>query len=104
MHHQTPDRVREVGASTADHRRMVQAELPGGHTHEAAQGRKVHVWKRGKLYLARGRHNGRYFGEPLGADVATAARSLRRVLAELDDGAYVPPSERRVRLVAVRRP
>jgi len=76
---------------------MRQGELLGGHAHETTSGKTVYVWRRGKSYLARGRWNGRYFGETLGNDTATAARNLRRLLNAVEDGAYRPPSEARAR-------
>ncbi|WP_439627018.1 hypothetical protein [Gemmata sp.] len=76
---------------------MTQGELLGGHAHETASGKTVYVWRRGERYLARGRWNGRYFGETLGNDTATAARNLRRLLNAVEDGAYRPPSEARAR-------
>src|SRR5262245_49918132 len=43
----------------ADSRRMVRAELMGGHTHVTLVGIHVHVWLRGDRYLARGRNKGK---------------------------------------------
>lgn len=37
---------------------MVAVALLGGHTHETINGIKVHVWKRGETYIARGRLQG----------------------------------------------
>ena len=74
-------------------RKMVRAELLGGHSHGTARGKNVHVWKRGEAYLVRGRLDGRQFGDSLGSDPASASVQLRRVLAEMDDGTYRSPSE-----------
>ena len=45
------------------HRKMVKADLLGGHSHETACGKTVHVWKRGETYLVRGRLAGHQFGD-----------------------------------------
>ena len=80
--------------------KMIRAELMGGHTHATLDGAQVHVWKRGPKYLARGRFQGRPFGETLGASEAEAAARLRQVLAEIEGGSYVRPSEARGRPLA----
>ena len=85
------DRAEKVGSKTA--RRMVKSDLLGGHTHATARGKNVQVWKRGEVYLVRGRLEGRQFGDSLGSDPASATVQLRRILAELDEGTYRPPSE-----------
>jgi hypothetical protein len=72
---------------------MIRAELMGGHTHATLDGARVHVWRRGPKYLARGRFQGRPFGETLGASEAEAAARLRQVLAEIEGGSYIRPSE-----------
>ena len=65
---------------------MVRAELMGSHTHTAATGVNVHVWRRGETYLVRGRWQARAFGEDIllarwaaasrRGDRATAAAAL----------------------------
>ncbi len=84
-------------------RKMVAASLMGAHTHEASNGRSVHVWRRGETYLARGRWDGAAFGETLGRDAREAAARLRRLIGEVEDGAYVRPSDRPRQLVSGRR-
>jgi integrase len=76
---------------------MVRAELMGSHTHATLDGVHVHVWKRGPKYLARGRFQGRPFGETLGASEPEASARLRQVLTEIESGSYVRPSEARER-------
>jgi integrase len=79
------------------HRRMVRAELMGGHSHETACGVAVHVWLRAGNYLARGSYLGQRFGHTLGSDVGVATSRLRRLLSEIEDGSYVRPTEARQR-------
>ncbi len=76
---------------------MIRAELMGGHTHSTIDGLRVHVWRRGDKYLARGRLHGRSFGETLGGDLAGATARLRQMLNEIENGSYVRPSEARRR-------
>jgi len=78
---------------------MSQAELMGGHVHETAGGKRIHIWKRGDKFIARGRFQGRYFGETLG-DQSTATTKRRRLLTTIEDGAYRPPSEAHRRQLA----
>jgi integrase len=82
---------------------MVRAELMGSHTHATLAGTKVHVWRRGNKYLARGRFQGRPFGETLGADPLHAAAHLREILLAIDNGSYVRPSDSRNQLVSTGR-
>ncbi len=74
----------------------------GGHTHTTLCGVCVHVWRRGTKYLARGRYQGRAFGETLGEDNARATARLRQLLNEIEEGTFVRPSESR-RLPLSRR-
>ncbi len=76
---------------------MIRAELMGSHTHSTIDGLRVHVWRRGSKYLARGRLQGQAFGETLGGDLAGATARLRQVLTEIENGSYVRPSEARRR-------
>ena len=46
----------------ADSRRMIRSELMGAHSHSTLCGVKVHVWRRGGKFLARGRFHGQPFG------------------------------------------
>lgn len=87
-------------ARRAADRKMVRSQLLGGHSHAAANGACVHVYRRDGKYMARGRHGGRQFGQTLGADEREAAANLRRLLGDLDDGAFVMPSESRKRPLA----
>ena len=79
---------------------MVRAELMGRHTHCTLCGIQVHVWQRGEQYLVRGSYQGRMFGKTLGRHVAEAVARLRRLLTEIDDGAFVRPSEARTQALS----
>ncbi|HEX4591502.1 MAG TPA: hypothetical protein VH120_16315, partial [Gemmataceae bacterium] len=83
--------------NAAPGRRMVRAELLGGHTHQTTSGVMVHVWLRDGRYLARGSFQGGRFGKTLGDDPVRAAAELRHLLAEIEDGRFVRPSEDRDR-------
>jgi hypothetical protein len=79
---------------------MVRSELLGSHTHETTNHVEVHVWQRGGKYLARGRLDGRPFGETLGGDPAQAAARLRQLLVEVENGGFVRPSDRHRRQIS----
>lgn len=85
-------------------RAMVRSELLGSHSHSTSAGVSVHVYTRGGKFLARGRSGGRQFGYTLGSSAPEAVAALRRLLVELDDGTFVPPSERPKRPLAAARP
>lgn len=90
----------QVRVEVSDRRRMTKSELMGAHTHETSGGaNKIHVWKRGDNYLARGRIGGAAFGETLGAEPGASVK-LRRLLTELEDGAFARPSERSRRSIS----
>ena len=72
---------------------MLCGELSGSHKHESRTGKCVHIWRRGNVYLARGRHEGRAFGKTLGKTEQDAAAALRHLLCTLENGSFVPPSE-----------
>jgi hypothetical protein len=80
-------------------RRMIPAELLGGHSHMTTCGKGVHVWIRDGKYLARGRYQGRPYGVALGTDEREAVAALRRLLVELEDATFKPPSEARIQLL-----
>ncbi|MFQ3594203.1 MAG: hypothetical protein SNJ82_13570, partial [Gemmataceae bacterium] len=82
---------------------MMAAALLGDHTHETTNHIKVHVWKRGETYIARGRLQGRAFGETLGRERRAAESRLRKLIGEIEDGAYVRPSDQPRQPVASRR-
>jgi integrase len=94
---QQPEDLKPLPAAN---RRMVRAELMGGHTHSTLAGVSVHVWRRDGKYLARGRHQGQPFGETLGGDALQAAARLREILTKIDHGSYVRPSDGRKQLVS----
>lgn len=80
-------------------RRMVATELMGSHSHNTLADIRVHVWKRGNKFLARGRYQGRPFGENLGNNELQAVVRLREILTLIDNGTYVRPSEKRKELI-----
>lgn len=73
---------------------MRRSELSGQHTHSTARQVDVHIWMRSGKFIARGRYEGRPFGETLGADEADAVFRLRRLLVEIDDGTFIRGSDR----------
>ena len=101
--HNQPPRPEDPGNTGPDRRRMVPGRLLGSHSHETADGRKVHVWVRGSKYLARGYYNRKAFGQDLGTDPREAAAALRRLLVQLEDGTFIPPSEARKRQLKARQ-
>ena len=76
---------------------MEQAQLLGSHSHATDAGVTVSIWKRGAVYIGRGRLFGRQFGKSLGADTREAAANLRHLLVEIDNGAFERPTEARRR-------
>jgi integrase len=94
-----PDTQVEVAPSRGQARRMVSATLMGSHTHTTLTGVEVHVWIRRNTYLARGRVEGRSFGETLGSDASEATARLRQILTEIEHGSFLRPSESRKRKV-----
>lgn len=76
-------------------RLMTRAELIGGHTHKTMAGIKVHIWKRGPQFLARGSISGERFGETIGATVVEATARLWQILSDINSGTYLRPSEAR---------
>jgi len=81
-------------------RPMGRAELMGNHSHQTAAGVTVNVWLRHDTYIARGRYQGRAFGETLGADPLQAAVRLRQILNDIDNGSFARATDRRKRLVS----
>ena len=77
---------------TSRRAKMVQAELLGAHAHETGCGVRVYVWKRGDVYLARGRFQRRQFGKSLGTDPSEAGRKLGRLLVEIENSTFQPPA------------
>lgn len=84
-------------------RRMVSATLMGKHQFHAG-GVGVTICLRDGKYMARGRYRGRQFGPTLGSDETTAQSALIRLLAELDEGRFVQPSESRATPIPRRAP
>ena len=85
-----------------DSRRMVRSTLLGQHSHSTSNGISVHIYEREKTLIARGRYQGRAFGVTLGQSPAEAQPRLFQLMAELDNGSFVPPHDRRHR--RLRRP
>jgi len=78
---------------------MVAAQLLGSHAHTTTNGVNVTISRRNHQYIARGRWNRRQFGKTLGSDPNSAAAELRRLLVDIESGAFLPPSENRHRLL-----
>jgi hypothetical protein len=78
-------------------RAMRRAELLGQHTHRTANGVEVHIWRRGRRYLVRGRYGKQPFGKTLDADRAVATKELFRLISAIEDGTFQRPSEERRR-------
>lgn len=85
-------------------RQMVKTTLLGQHSHTTAAGINVHCWERNGSYLARGRFEGRQFGETIGKSPGEAEIGLRRLLTALDDGSYLPPSRSRYMPLVTKTP
>jgi hypothetical protein len=85
--------LKSANSPVSSSRRMVRTVLMGSHTHQTTDGRAVHVWQRGSVFLARGRWQGCAFGETLGHDPLKATARLRKLLGELEDGTYIRPSD-----------
>ena len=83
-------------------RLMTRSQLMGAHSHRAENGTWVHVYQRDGKFLVRGRFENHQFGKELGHDPAAAAAGLRRLLAELENGTFIRPSESRRRPLAIR--
>ena len=81
----------------SDPRRMVKSTLLGQHSHSTSNGISVHIYEREKTLIARGRYQGRAFGVTLGQSPAEAQPRLFQLMAELDNGSFVPPHDRRHR-------
>src|SRR5690242_20173063 len=69
-------------------RSMRADQLMGKAIHRTANGRSVYIARRDETWLARGRINGRMFGETLGSNQEEAERRLRQVLHELETDTY----------------
>jgi hypothetical protein len=97
-----PDGQGELPSQRREQRKMVSAELMGAHSHRASNGVEVHVWRRNDRFVARGRLEGRPFGETLGDDPAQATARLRQLITEIERGSYVRASEARKRKIGTR--
>lgn len=85
-------------------RQMVQAKLLGAHSHTTVNGVNVQIWERSGKYLARGRHEGEPFGVTLGGGERDAASELRRVMAEIEAGTFLRPSDPAARKKRKQKP
>jgi hypothetical protein len=83
-----------------DRRSMVRANLLGQHSHQTVCGKNIHIWQRAGKYIARGYIDGKRFGETLGTDVNDAVARLRRLMVDIENRAYLRPSEKRKRPLA----
>jgi hypothetical protein len=84
-------------SDAADARRMVRGELYGRATYSTSNAIRVHIWRRGDKYLARGRYQRRQFMQVLGKDPGQAEAALRKLQGDLESGAFIPPAEARKR-------
>lgn len=84
-----------AASQNQNHRRMIKAELGGRHTYSVSGSINVHIYRRQDKFLARGRINRTAFGATLGDNDADAECALRHLLVELENGAFVRPSEAR---------
>lgn len=75
-------------------RKMEKATLGGLHSHRSVSGISVHIFQRDGKFIARGRFQRRQFGVTLGTSETDSLPSLRKLLVELDEGRFVPPSDR----------
>lgn len=75
-------------------RKMEKATLGGLHSHRSVSGISIHVFRRDGKLMARGRFQGRQFGLTLGSSETDSLPTLRKLLVELDEGRFVPPSNR----------
>jgi integrase len=80
------------------------AALGGTHTHSAADQTSVTIWLRDGQYVARGRFNGSQFGQQLGRTEEEANQNLRTLLYELDNGIFIPPSQKQNQTIRRRNP
>jgi hypothetical protein len=87
-----------ISGTQAEKRRMSRAELDGRHSFTTSNGIKVHIWERQAKLLARGYYQRRAFGVPLGADRGIAEATLRRLMVDIENGTFVPPSRARRRM------
>lgn len=71
---------------------MTRAELFGQHSFSWGDGKRVSVYQREGRYIARGRIDGKAFGETLGSEQLTAQKELLAILAALEKGTFRPPS------------
>ena len=98
----TPVELGTNGAETTVRRKstqakrppMVRAELLGRHTHTTSNDVRVHIWRRGDSYLARGSYRKSRFGETLGSDEKVAEDRLVELRYEIGQDIYILPAER----------
>lgn len=74
-------------------RPMVRAELHGKHQFSTPSGARITIVKRDDKYIARGRQHGHQWGVTLGNSEDAASINLFRILSELEDGKFEPPSQ-----------
>ncbi len=93
----SPPPLTVKASDAADARRMVRGELSGRATYITTNSIKVHIWRRGDQYLARGRYQKRQYMQVLGKEPGQADAALRKLLGDLESGAFIPPAEARMR-------
>jgi len=99
----TKQTVGDVATGRICRRSMVPSQLMGSHSHTALGGTNVHIYRRDDQYLARGRYQGRAFGEAIGRTEAQATVRLRQLIVEIENGSFVRPLRTPYRTALQRR-
>ena len=79
-----------------------KSRLMGVESFEASNGTRVTIYKRGDAFIGRGRYEGSQFGQKLGKTEKDAQSSLHRLLYELGEGTFIPPSRKNRQIVRRR--
>ena len=79
-----------------------KSRLMGVESFEASNGTRVTIYKRGDAFIGRGRYEGSQFGQKLGKTEKDAQASLHRLLYELGEGTFIPPSKKNHQIVRRR--
>ncbi len=92
----------ENGSMPKGNRKFHRASIFGNHNFQASNGIPVTIWFRQGKYVARGRFNYKFFCQKLGPTERESQGNLTRLLYELGEGIYIPPSEKRRVIVRPR--
>jgi len=79
-----------------------KASLMGMPFFEVTNGIRVTIYKRAGKFIGRGRYDGHQFGQLLGETEREAQANLHRLLYELEQGTFVPPSKKNRQIVRSR--